>query len=250
VSVFNTLGSYERQLGAATYQISGRAAIKGHGDVAVEDLFTGDNAIAGAAAAVAGPITFLMTNDRERVDITGVDVTVTSAEEPRMATIERVWLDEVRPRAGRTVPLKILTRSYRGEEQIRTVPVELPEHAPSTVSLLVSDGATLSRWEQRELRRPGQADTVAQMIRALNKSRRNNRIYVRLVADQPGAVVQGETLPALPPSVLAVLEADRNGGNFVPLRNAILGEWELPSEQAVSGSRTLTVRLEPAAGER
>jgi hypothetical protein len=250
VSVFNTLGSYERQLGAATYQIKGRAQIKGHGDVAVEDLFTGDNAIAGAAAAVAGPITYLMTNDRERVDITGVDITVTSAEEPRIATIERVWLDEVRPRAGRTVPLKILTRSYRGEEQIRTVPVELPEHAPSSVSLLVSDGVTLSRWEQRELRRPGQADTVAQMIRALNRSRRNDRIYVRLVADQPGAVVQGETLPSLPPSVLAILEADRNGGSFVPLRNAILGEWELPSEQAVSGSRVLTVRLEPAAGER
>jgi hypothetical protein len=250
VSVFNTLGSYERQLGAATYAIDARARIQGHDDVAIEDLFTGENALAGVAAAVAGPVTFLLTNDRERVEIGGVDITISSAEEPRLATIERVWLDEVRPRAGRTVPLKILTRSYRGEEQIRTVGIDLPANAPSTVSLLVSDGATLSRWEQRELRRSGQTDSVAQMIRALNRSRRNNRIYVRLVADQPGAVVQGETLPSLPPSVLAVLEADRNGGTFVPLRNAVLGEWDLPSDQAVSGSRVLSVRLEPAAGER
>ena len=45
------------------------------------------------------------------------------------------------------------------------------------------------------------------------------------------------------PSVLAVLEADRNGGNFNPLHTATLGEWELPTDQAVSGSRTLTITV-------
>lgn len=250
VSVFNTIGSYERQMGAATYAIRGVARVKGQTDIAIEDVFAGDNAVAGAAAAVAGPVTFLMTNDLEKVDLHDVDITLTSYEQPRMATIERVWLDEVRPRAGRTVPLKVLLRSYRGDEEILTVPVEIPVTAPSTVSLLVSDGATLSRWEQRELKRPGQPETVAQMIRTLNTVRRNNRLYVRLVADEPGAVVQGETLPSLPPSVLAVLEADRNGGSFVPLRNAVLGAWELPSDKAISGSRILTVQLDPPSASQ
>lgn len=245
VTVFNTLGSYERQMGNATFTIKGTTHVKGHADVSYEDIFTGENPIAGTATAVAGPITFLLTNDRETVEIGGIDVTVASAEEPRIAHIERVWLDEIRPRAGRTVPLKILMRNYRGEENVRTVTVDIPANAPPTVSLLVSDGTTLSRWEQRELRRPAQPETVAQMIRDLNTSRRNNRIYVRLISDEPGAVVSGEMMSALPPSVLAVLEADRNGGSFQPLRNAVLGEWELPSDYAVSGSRLLTVRLEP-----
>jgi hypothetical protein len=245
VTVFNTLGSYERQMGNATFTIKGITHVKGHSDVAYEDIFTGENPIAGAATAVAGPITFLLTNDREPVEIGGIDVTVTSAEEPRIAHIERVWLDEIRPRAGRSVPVKILIRNYRGEENVRTLSVDIPANAPSTVSLLVSDGATLSRWEQRELRRPSQPESVAQMIRELNMSRRNNRIYVRLISDEPGAVVSGETMSALPPSVLAVLEADRNGGSFQPLRNAVLGQWDLPSDYAVSGSRLLTVRLEP-----
>jgi len=47
-------------------------------------------------------------------------------------------------------------------------------------------------------------------------------------------------LSSLPPSVLGVLEADRNGGSFNPLRSATLGEWELRTEHAVNGSRTLT----------
>jgi hypothetical protein len=245
VSVFNTIGSYERQVGAATYGIKGRARVKGQPDVAIEDLFAGENAVAGAAAAVAGPVTYLLTNDLEKVEISDIEITLTSYEEPRIATIERVWLDEVRPRRGRTVPLKVLLRSYRGDEEIRTVPVEIPANAPASVSLLVSDGATLSRWEQRELKRPTQPESIAQMIRSLNTTRRNNRLYVRLVADERGAVVQGETLPALPPSVLAVLEAERNGGSFAPLRNAVLGEWELASDKAVSGSRVLTVRFDP-----
>jgi hypothetical protein len=50
--------------------------------------------------------------------------------------------------------------------------------------------------------------------------------------------------------VLAVLEAERNGGSFVPLRHAVVGEWDIPTEHAVNGSRLLTVRLEPRTSDR
>ena len=59
-----------------------------------------------------------------------------------------------------------------------------------------------------------------------------------------GAVVRGESLAALPSSVLAVMESDRNGGSFRPLSSALLGEWEILSGHAVIGSRTLTIPLE------
>jgi hypothetical protein len=41
-----------------------------------------------------------------------------------------------------------------------------------------------------------------------------------------------------------VLEADRDGGNFRPLQSALVGEWEIPTDYAVSGSRTLTIPLQ------
>ena len=72
------------------------------------------------------------------------------------------------------------------------------------------------------------------MIQPLNKGRRNNTLYVKLLGSDAGAVVNGELLSSLPPSVLGVLEGDRNGGNFNPLHSATLGEWELPTEHAVS----------------
>jgi SpoIVB peptidase S55 len=246
VTVFNTLGSYERQFGAATYTVSGKARVKGHSDVAFENLFTGDTSLSGAATYIAGPITMLLANDLEKIEIDGVDITVASAEEPRSAKLERVWLDDARPRAGRTSTLKVLTRSYRGEEQVRSLPIEIPPHASGSLTLLVSDGASLTQWEQREVRRALPSQSVAQMIRSFNNSKKNNRLYVRLIGVGPGAVVEGESLPALPPSVLAVLEADRNGGSFVPLRNAVIGEWEIPTDVAVLGSRQLAIAVEPS----
>lgn len=245
VSILSTLRSYERESGAATLTVRGKAAVKGHQDVAFEDIFTGDSPSVGAATYVAAPITFLLANDFEPIEIERVEISIASAEQRRIATLERVWLDEVRPRAGQTVPLKILTRTYRGDEATRTVPIDIPPNAAGTLSILVADGARLTQWEQRELQQALQPQSVAQMIRALNSARKNSHLYIRLLNAEAGAVVKGELLSSLPPSVLAVFEADRNGGNFTPLRNATIGEWEIATEHAVRGSRLLTINVEP-----
>ena len=250
VALANTLSAYERQFGAATFSVKSRAQIKGHGDLTLEDVFTGDNATLGASTAVAGPITMLLGNDREPITLNGLDVSIEASESSRTVTIERVWLDEVRPRAGRTVPLKVLTRSYRGEEKISTVPIEIPANVSGPLSLLVTDGRQLNAMEQRDLRRSLQPQSVAQMIRVLNDTRRNNRIYIRLLNGRPGAVVNGEALTALPPSVLSVLEADSNGGSYTPIRSAAVGEWELPMDSAVTGSRVLAIDVEARAAGR
>jgi hypothetical protein len=242
--IANTLFSYERQLGASTFALRGTARVKNHDPVTFENLFSGDLAAVNASMYVAAPIAALMGNDYEKLDVDSIDLTVTATEEPRTATLERVWIDDPRPRAGRTVPLKVLLRTYRGEEIIRSLPLDIPANASGTLSVMVSDGARLGQIEQREARLP-QPRNVPQMIRTLNKTRRNDTLYVKLLGTDAGAVINGEVLSSLPPSVLGVLEADRNGGNFNPLHSATLGEWELPTQHAVNGARTLTIVVSP-----
>jgi len=241
VSLFNTFTSYGRQAGSATLAVHGAAQVRKHEHVVFDNLFSGDQAAAGLAAYVVAPLTYRIGNDYEKIEIDGVDLTITAAEEPKTATVERVWLDDPRPRAGRTVPLKVLLRTYRGEDVVRTLPIDIPPNANGELSLIVSDGLRLGQVEQREARLPQQPRSVDQVIKSLNRARRNNTLYVKLLGPDVGAVVKGERLPSLPPSVLGVLEADRSGGNFNPLQGANLGEWELPTEQAVSGARTLTI---------
>jgi hypothetical protein len=247
VALFNTLTSYERQFGAASLSVKSRAKLKDHGELALEDIFAGESPLLGASAAVAGPLAMVLTNDIEKVALEELDVTITTTEVPRTASIDRVWLDDIHPRPGRTVSLKVLTRSYRGEEKITTVPIDIPANAASEMSILVTDGRQLNVIEQRELRRSLQPQSVAQMLKVLNDTRRNNRIYVRLLTGTPGAVVNGEAMTALPPSVLAVLESDRNGGSFTPIRSATIGEWQIPMDSAVTGSRVLTIAIDKGA---
>jgi len=242
-SVLSVLQSYERETGSATFQVKGEARVKGHGTVSLEDVFTGDAPSSSAASYIVTPLTLLLRNDRATVEIAGVDLTIKTTEQPRRATLERVWLDGGPLVPGRTVALHVLTRSYRGETALRTVPITLPAHAGGTLALLVSDGTGLAQWEQRERRQVLDEQSVDQLIRVFNTTRKNNRLYVRLISTAPGAVVAGEALPALPPSVLAVYESDRQGGRVAPLRSAIVGEWEFPTDHAVVGSRQLALTL-------
>ena len=243
-SILSTLGSYERETGAATFSIKGKMSVKSHGDIEIDDLFSGDRAALNASGTVMAPLAFLVGNDFEPVDIQGVDLTIESTEQPKTATIERVWLDGVRARAGKTVPLKVLMRNYRGEEVIRTVALDIPANATGPLQVMVTDGTRLAQWERREVRQPTEPRSVPQMIHALNAARKNNRLYVRLLASDAGAVISGEPLSSLPPSVLGVLESDRSAGDFVPLRSATLREWDLPMDYVVVGSRTLSISLD------
>src|SRR4030095_15718379 len=99
-------------------------------------------------------------------------VSVAAPEESRAATIERVWLDDVRPRAGHNVALKVLTRSYRGAEKISTIPIEIPANAAGQLTVMVTDGRQLNQLEQRELRRSLQPQSVGQMIKVVNDTPR------------------------------------------------------------------------------
>ena len=246
LAVTNSLISYERQVGSATFGIKGSARVAGHGTITYEDVVTGPDAVSAAASYVAGPVAALMSNTLEPVRFEGLDLAIEASEQPRSATLERVWLDEPRPRSGQIVTLKMLTRAYGGEERVHSVPVNLPPNAPESLSILVADGSQLAQWEQRELRRSDQPVTVDQLVQRLNDTRRHNRLYVRLVGSSAGAVVNGEPLPSLPPSVMSVLDAERAGGGVVPIRSAVLGSWEVQTDHAVTGSRLITIKIEPA----
>jgi hypothetical protein len=245
VSILNTLTSYERQNGVGTYAVRGSATLKKYGDLSFEDLFTGDQPSVGAAASVVGPINLLLRNAFEDVEFSGLNLEIDASEQPRSATLERVWVGATRVKAGSAVDVNVALRTYRGEQVTRSIPIQIPANARGSVTVMVADGAQLSQFERRELQvQPLQTRGLPQMIRVLNGARKNNRLYVRLVTRDDGAVVRGEPLAALPGSVLAVMESDRNGGSFRPLQSALQGEWEITPGYAVTGSRTLTLPIE------
>jgi hypothetical protein len=243
LAVANVLTSYERGVGPASYSIRGSASIKAQGDLSFEDIFTGDQATGGAAAYVAGPLTALLKNTGEQVDVEKIALTIDASEQPRSARIERVWLDTPRPRAGQKPTLHVALRTSRGDEVVRQVPIEIPANMTGSLQLIVADAARTTADDRRDSR-GADLQRVSQFMRTFNRARRNNRLYVRLTSPDAGAVVNGEPMAGLPPSVLAVIEADRNSGSVGSLRSTTRGEWELALDFAVTGSRQLTLSLD------
>ena len=245
VSLIAILQSTERQFGSQTVKVSAWIETAENGIVSVEDVFTDQQAAVSASAMVAAPLAFLLNNDFEDIELEKIRVGVEATETPQTARVSRAWLDTDQVAPGGTVKLKILLKTYRGEEMLETVDVNIPSNTPSgTVSLMVADAGTLSAIERREARQGFVPKDMSQLVRAINTLRKNNRLYVRLSrADAGGAIVDGEYMSSLPPSVLNVLETDDSGSGYTPLRNSTFWEHELVTDYHVSGARVLNLEV-------
>jgi hypothetical protein len=246
IGVASVLQGNERAFGTSTIRLDARVSLSGGREVRLEDLFTEEQPAMQAATLVAAPLAYVMTNDFEKVSVEGLDLEVSSLETIQSATLHRAWLERDGPvRAGSTIPLKITLRTYRGETRTETIPVSIPASAPAgPYTLLIADGGALTNLEQREMRQPFVPKDFDQLLRAINSLRHNNHVYARLLRHEEGAIVGGEYLQSLPPSVLAVLGGSEQAGQIVPIRTAAVWESEISTDYAVSGSRLLSLTVE------
>ncbi len=242
LAVANVLTSYERQTGAATYVLTGDARIAGQPPLRFDDVFVGDQGAANAAAYVAAPLTVLYRNATERFALEGITLAIEADEATRTAEIGRVWIDEPVVRAGRPARVQVQIRTHEGEERLLSQTIDIPANASGSLQLLVSDGPRMALQDAR-----GRADlqSVAQIVRAANRGKSHHRVYLRLTSSAPGAVIEGEAMPGLPPSVAGVIDADRGASGSTVLRATPRGEWALAVPFAVSGSRQITIAVDP-----
>lgn len=244
VAILNSLITHQRQSGAMTIAASGSVTFDGLGVLPIDDMFSGDQAITLAAASAMTPIGTMATNTFRAALPKSLDMTLRVSELEDYSIIERVWLDTVRPTVGGTHTLHVLLRHFRGSTEVVSLPVVMPSHVTGPVTLMVTDGATLTTLEQKELR-PATPQSLEALFARLRNARAGNRLYVRLLTSSPGTAVGGESLPALPPSVLAALDADPSKASTAIAR-AVTGSWDKRLPRVVKGSREITLTLRPA----
>ena len=244
-SLVSILQSTERQFGSQTVKVSAWVETTDDRRINIEDVFADQQAAVSASAMVASPLAFLLANDFEDIALRDIRVEVEASEQVQTAKLVRAWLesDEVAP--GGTVALKLLLRSYRGDEILESVDVTVPPHIRSgSLRLMVADAETLSSVERREARQVFVPKDLDQLVRAINSFRKNNRLYIRLSrTDVSGAIVAGEYLTSLPPSVMGVLETDDSSSGFTPVGTSTFWEHEIKTDYSVSGARILNLEV-------
>jgi len=246
-SVLSVLQANERAFGTSTMKVEARVDLAGRGRVRVGDVFAEQQPALRSAVLVAAPLTYLMANDFEPVRVERLRVEVTSLETTETATLSRAWIERDGPiRPGSSPTLKVQLRTRRGDTLTRSMPIAIPRDAPAgSYTLLVGDADAMNQREQFELQAGFVPRDLDQLVRAINSLRRSDYVYARLFRPDRGAVVGGEYLPSLPPSVLAVLgSGSSSGSEIVPIQTASVWDASIATGQSVSGARQLTLTVE------
>jgi len=216
--------------------------------VKVENYISGNtNAPQMVAQSAAATLSYLMQSELGPVDIQGIRLRVLANNRRLVRELERVWSDRREVKPGDSLELTALLRSQDGEETLQKTTLEIPANLPpGPLTILIADGQTIDRAELNRAGRPVLPKNPQQLVRAINKLRRNNRLYVRISRFEAGFTIQGENFPSPPPSVARTFSSDPSlSPNVSPTFSSTVGEYELdPLPSLVSGVRTVTVTVQ------
>lgn len=233
----------------STLQLNGSIQIKDHTSVKVDDLFAPTDAPIPSgimvALAVEGAFSRIYSNPYESPQIDGIHLRITTLAERRWARIENAWVGKSEVHPGETLAVKVLLRPYRGAPVIREIPVRIPEEVSrGKLQLVVSD----ADWVNRNLElvtatSEGQLPGLEELIKLVNRTRQNDRLYATLLQPTPTLLVEDKELPNAPISEINVLNQRQNPGSTRLLGQSTAGEWSVEMHQVIAGEHALTITV-------
>jgi hypothetical protein len=242
ITIFSTIQSSERSLGDSTISVRGQINVVGQEPVQLERRFSSQNAGLQAAGAVATPVAALLSSGFDNVQLGPITLDIASTDDKRAGTLDRIALDRTEVHRGETFEVQAYVRTDSGKQFVQRIPVKIPADVPlGQLVLFVGDGSALQQASAAQAFVP---KDLGQLVGAINKIKKNDRLYVKLFRITPGAVIGTDELPNLPPSVVATLNSDRTSGGFTPTALSPVYEEELPpAEFVIEGQQLIGVNV-------
>ena len=246
-TVFNSLQGVNEYGEEITYRMQGTIRVQGYPDVTLQNMFAPLESNTPTAAVVAMSLGDrfgrIFDNPYVRPGITGVNLEFDLARERRWARLESARTDVTEARPGDDMVIESVLRPYRGERIVRQIPIKVPTSTPKgTLRILVSDGDTLDRMRRIAPALSRRMD-LATTIAMLNKEHSNTHLYVSLLEANPQAMVEDKVMPALPLSVMNVMEGMRGTQDMVVIGESAVNEASAAMDYVVSGAQVISVTI-------
>jgi len=241
MAVYSAIDATERTAGLASVAVRARLHTgPGQPGIAFDNLYTSElGAPNMVSAALAAPVSAIMQGGFDDLKLTGIDIDLEVDNDKKQLQIESLWPSKREAEPGETIGLTALFTGENGQEMTRTVRYTIPVGAqPGPLYFTVVDGAAANLAEYRQfLFTPPR--NKPQLLAFLNGLRPNTKAYVRIWRSQPSWQVQGETLPAPPPSLALLL-----GASYPQTASAKLDEIEIASGgYMMTGTKTAMVTV-------
>jgi hypothetical protein len=246
-TVFNALHGLNEYGDEITYHMNGAIQVNGYPDVALHDMFASvDGNQPGAmlaAISLGDRFARIYDNPYSVPGIQGVNLEFDIQRDSRWARMESARTDVTEARPGDEIVIETLLRPYRGDGLVERIPIHIPTStSKGSLRILVSDGDTLDRlrYSAAAVRKLDLAATIA----FLNKEHANNRVYVSLLEANPQAIIADEVMPALPLSVMNVMDGMRGTQDMIISNESSVNEAGTgPLDYVVAGAQVLTINI-------
>ncbi len=247
LAVTSALTATERSIGNSTLNLKAQIRLADGQSVNLEDVLSGEvGTAAGVGGAVAAPLAMMMSSGFPDLKVQSIDLSLASLDEKRTANIEQVWSTKSEVRPGDHLDVTALLRLPWGETLTEKIPVDVPASiTDKMLSLVVGGGSNINALEFRFTALADSARDSHQLVRALNRMRRNNRVYCLLMAPQRSFVIQGDEYPSPPPSLLQTIMGDSASASSVVFSGtSVAGDFETkPTPYAIHGQKTLLLKV-------
>jgi SpoIVB peptidase S55 len=245
-TVYNALMGMNQYGEETTYRMNGRIHVNGFPDVRMTNMFSPVDATPTAyavAMALGDHFGRIYDNPFEAPTVGGVTLEFDLERERRAAVLESARTDVTEARPGDEITIEAVLRPYRGDRIVRRIPVRVPTSAPKgSLRILVSDAETLDR-SRHSTPAMGQRLDLNSTIEVLNKEHLNDHLYVSLLEANPQATVEDKVMPAVPLSVMNVMEGMRATQEMVVFNESAVNEASTPVGYVVSGAQIISVSV-------
>ena len=213
IAIDNVLTTLEKRSGERT--LVWKSAIRTPGrDVRWDTVFSGLQAREEAVTSLALLANYLMANEFRDLSILGLDVEIRHSDKLQSGRIVNVEAGKERFRAGERVPIRVDVVDFRGSSRRVSLDLDVPKDTPpGPLTVFIGDGNAATAYDLALY--PADPQSLDQVLDFIGRMRPPNSLNLIAYRRASGAVVAGEPLAALPPSVAALLR-DRGPGDATP----------------------------------
>jgi len=248
MTLANSLQEMNEFADEITYRISGDVQLTGSEGLHVSTVQTGSDAMAPVPLTLGAwwgdKFQRLFENNVTTPNLKQVECIVDLLPDRRIMSVDTAWTPSAEVTAGTEIPVKVYLRPYRGERIEQNITVKIPADLPKGEHrILLSDAVTLNRLQSAAVSSNHYLD-LPEVVSLLNQERGNNRLYVSVVQRRPTYYSEDKTLPALPLSVLNVLQSQKSAGRALTgIAESAEEEMSIPFDQMVTGSFSLPITV-------
>ncbi len=190
-------------------------------------------------------ITRLLNNQFEELTVTSVamEAEVQEAVDEAQIMGVRMWKDTLRP--GQDLNLKIIMKPYMKHEIEKEYILHIPQEFPEGDAFVqISAAPQTETFEKMRSPFHFQPTSAKKLVQLVSEDYPGNQIDIRMLVADPGVVIRGEEMQALPSSILSVISETMGKEAIGVTKSSIMLQDHVTMDFAVEGSITVPITID------